>query len=233
MILALLFCAVAVSQTDIKFDFNGGTASVLCSFFFAFFGVRAPPYVTLVSRVPRADRPRAGLLAGAPTGCNCGEVPADCSSCVTGINGWKCRPRDCTYCSHGINGFTCGGNNCSSCVYGINGWLCQPAASISICTLSFTNTVVAPVGWEVSARYEVDQQNDVAFAKLFVSSSLPLLGAQIRTAAGDVAWQIYPTTSAELGRPIFWARLPALTMYSYPGAAASCVETNVCVPFLL
>ncbi len=140
---------------------------------------------------------------------------------MTGVNGWKCRPRDCTYCSHGINGFTCGGNNCSSCIYGINGWLCQPAASISICTLSYTNTAVAPLGWTVSARYEVDQQNDVGFAKLFVSSSLPLLGAQIRTAAGDVAWQIYPTTSAELGRPIFWARLPALTMYSYPGAAAS------------
>jgi hypothetical protein len=34
-----------------------------------------------------------GFLAGAPTGCNCGEVPQDCSSCVTGINGKQMTER--------------------------------------------------------------------------------------------------------------------------------------------
>lgn len=190
----------------------------------------------------------AGLLAGAPTGCNCGEVPADCSSCLTGfffffflfflflasldsfalqnktkgINGWRCRPRDCRFCSYGINGFPCGGNNCTACTYGINGWLCQVPASITICTIGFSTNA----GWTASARYEIDQQSDVGFAKLFVSSNVPVLGIQLRTASNEVAWQVYPNSTADIGRSISWARLPALSMYAYPSASASLAAFN-------
>lgn len=155
-----------------------------------------------------------GFLSGAPTGCNCGEVPADCSTCVTGINGWKCRPRDCTYCSHGINGFPCGGNNCSSCEFGINGWRCQPAAAVTLCTAT-------PAG--IFAQYSLEQQNNIGFVKLFVSSNARLTGIQLRTATGaEVAWQAWPETITD--GPIFWLRKPALTMYSYPSVTASMAQ---------
>lgn len=151
-----------------------------------------------------------GLLSGAPLGCNCGEVPADCSQCVTGRNGWLCRPRDCTYCSYGINGFPCAGDNCTTCQFGINGWPCQKAASFSTCLLEFDVDQ-----WKASARLEIDQQNDFAWVKLYVSSNQPMLGIQLRSTDG-VAWQVYPQNAAQVGVPIHWARLPSATMFSYP-----------------
>ena len=132
--------------------------------------------------------------------------------------GWKCQPRDCTYCSVGINGFPCGGDNCTTCIRGINGWLCQPAAAVTLCTLGFTDAS----GWSVSAQYRVEEQNDVGFAKLFVSSSQRLTGIELRTGTtNEVAWAAWPETAADIGNPIFWLRKPALRLFSYPSATAS------------
>lgn len=141
---------------------------------------------------------------------------------MTGINGWKCRPRDCTYCSHGIHGFPCGGGTCSQCEFGIHGWRCQVAATQTVCLVAW-NSAPAPFNssWQGFARYEVTQQNDRAWAKLFFSSNLQVAEVTIRTGASETAWQVYPQTLNQVGVSINWGRLPPGTMYSYDSFAAS------------
>lgn len=142
---------------------------------------------------------------------------------MTGINGWTCQPRDCTYCSHGIHGFPCaGGAGCGNCDYGINGWRCQPKFTERIC-INYFPPGTSPINstWTAVARYEVSQQNDKAWAKLYFSSNLMVEAIQLRTTNNLIAWQVYPQTADQIGVEINWGRLPAGGAYSYQSYASS------------
>jgi hypothetical protein len=124
--------------------------------------------------------------------------------------------------SHGIHGYPCGGSTCSQCAFGIHGWRCQAPATSTVCIVSFNSAPAPfPSNWQAFARYEVTQQNNVAWAKFYFSSTLQVKEVVLRTGTQSVAWQVYPQNAAQVGVTINWARLPAGTMYSYPDATAS------------